>query len=51
MNYIRVWVHINRDSSSFNCSQAYSNATLQNKDPFDGITESDVEDTAQETFI
>ena len=30
---------------SFNCSRINSNATLQNKDPFDGIIESDVEES------
>ena len=28
----------------------YGNATLQNKDPFDGISKSDFEDTPQEGF-
>ena len=32
------------------CLQMYGNATLQNKDPFDGITKLDFEDTAQEGF-
>ena len=32
------------------CLQMYGNATLQNNDPFDGITKLDFEDTAQEGF-
>ena len=47
---LRVRVRINRGSSSFNCSQTNGNAALQNKDPFEGIIEADVGDSAPERF-
>ena len=47
---LRIRVRINRGSSSFNCSQTNGNAALQNKDPFEGIIEADVGDSAPDRF-